>query len=73
MRRPFRLPEYMKYVALLLAAIYFVFWLFGGLWYSKIGNVEVYYWLGWVTLLAYLPLLLVPGLCRGQAQPGMRP
>ena len=33
-----------------------VFWLFGGLWYSKIGNVEVYYWAGWVTLLAYLPL-----------------
>src|SRR6478609_8301217 len=55
-RRPFRLPEYMKYVALLLAAVYFVFWLFGGLWYSKIGNVEVYYWLGWATLLAYLPL-----------------
>ena len=54
-RRPFRLPEYMKYVALLLAAVYFVFWLFGGLWYSKIGNVEVYYWLGWATLLAYLP------------------
>ena len=43
LRRPFKLPEYMKYVALLLAAVYFVFWLFGGLWYSKIGNVEVYY------------------------------
>ena len=45
----------MKYVALLLAVIYFVFWLFGGLWFSKIGNVEIYYWAGWVTLLAYLP------------------
>ena len=54
-RRPFKLPEFMKYVALLLAVIYFVFWLFGGLWFSKIGNVEVYYWAGWVTLLAYLP------------------
>ena len=42
-------------ILLLLAAVYFVFWLFGGLWYSKIGNVEVYYWLGWATLLAYLP------------------
>ena len=55
-RRPFKLPEFMKYVALGLAAVYFVFWLFGGLWYSKLGNVEVYYWAGWVTLFAYLPL-----------------
>jgi amino acid transporter len=56
LRRPFKLPEFMKYVALLLAVVYFVFWLFGGLWYSKLGNVEIYYWAGWVTLLAYLPL-----------------
>jgi amino acid transporter len=56
MRRPFKLPEFMKYVALIVAAIYFVFWLLGGLWYSKLGNVEVYYWAGWVTLFAYLPL-----------------
>jgi amino acid transporter len=56
MRRPFKLPEFMKYAALALAAVFFVFWLFGGLWYSKLGNVQIYYWLGWATLLAYLPL-----------------
>ena len=56
MRRPFKLPEFMKYGALVLAALYFVFWLFGGLWYSKLGNVQIYYWLGWATLFAYLPL-----------------
>ena len=48
-------PEFMKYVALILAAVYFVFWLFGGLWFSQIGNTQIYYWAGWVTLLAYLP------------------
>jgi amino acid transporter len=55
MRRPFKLPEFMKYLALVLAVIYFVFWLFGGIWYSKLGNVQIYYYLGWATLLAYLP------------------
>ena len=54
-RRPFKLPEFMKWVALLVAAFYFVIWLYGGLVYSKIGNVEVYYWSGWVVLFAYLP------------------
>ena len=43
-------------VAFVITFVYFVFWLFGGLWYSKIGNVQIYYWLGWATLLAYLPL-----------------
>ena len=56
MRRPFKLPEFMKYVALALAAVFFVFWLFGGVWYSKLGSVEIYYWAGWVTLALYLPL-----------------
>jgi amino acid transporter len=54
-RRPFKLPEFVKYLALGLAAFYFIIWLYGGLVYSRIGKVEVYYWLGWATLLAYLP------------------
>jgi amino acid transporter len=56
MRRPFKLPEYMKWVALLLAAFYLVIWLYGGVIYSKIGNAEIYYFLGWAVLFAYLPL-----------------
>ena len=55
-RRPFRLPEPFKYVALGLAALYFVIWLYGGIQYSRIGDTLIYYLLGWATLLAYLPL-----------------
>ena len=55
-RRPFRLPEFMKYVALALAALFFVIWLYGGYTFSRLGEVEIYYFLGWATLLAYLPL-----------------
>ena len=54
-RRPFRLPEFMKYVALALALFYGVVWLYGGLVYSEIGNAKIYYFLGWAVLLAYLP------------------
>ena len=55
-RRPFKLPEFMKYVALGMAALYFVIWLYGGIMYSRIGDTVIYYVLGWVVLLAYLPL-----------------
>jgi len=55
-RRPVRLPEFMKYVALGMAVLYFVIWLYGGIYYSKIGNTLVYYLLGWAVLIAYLPL-----------------
>ena len=54
-RRPFRLPEFMKWVALVMAALYFVIWSYGGYTYSVIGNQQVYYWAGWVVLLCYLP------------------
>jgi amino acid transporter len=55
LRRPFKLPEFMKYVALGLAAFYFIIWLYGGLVYSNLGNAQIYYWAGWVVLLLYLP------------------
>jgi amino acid transporter len=63
MRRPVRLPEFFKYVALFLAALYFVIWLVGGLIYTSIPNsalnnndTRIYYFIGWVILLSYLPL-----------------
>jgi len=55
-RRPVRLPEFMKYVALGMAVLYFVIWLYGGIYYSKIGHTVVYYLAGWGVLIAYLPL-----------------
>ena len=63
MRRPFRLPEFMKYVALFLAVFYFVIWLYGGIVYTGLpnaslggANTRIYYFIGWAILLAYLPL-----------------
>jgi amino acid transporter len=55
-RRPVRLPEFMKYVALGMAVLYFIIWLYGGIYYAKIGNTLVYYLAGWGVLIAYLPL-----------------
>src|SRR5207248_2981650 len=55
-RRPVRLPEFFKYIALVMAVLYFVIWLYGGIYYSKIGNTLVYYLAGWGVLIAYLPL-----------------
>ena len=63
MRRPVRLPEFFKYVALFLAAVYFVIWLYGGIVYTGLpnaalggSNTRVYYFIGWAILVAYLPL-----------------
>ena len=55
-RRPFRLPEAFKYIALLIAALYTFIWIFGGIFFSIIYDTLIYYILGWVVLLAYLPL-----------------
>ena len=55
-KRPFKLPEYFKYISLALAALYFFVWLVGGIIYSYIGGQAVYYVLGVIAVFAYLPL-----------------
>jgi amino acid transporter len=63
MRRPVRLPEPMKYVALALAALYFVIWSYGGLVEASLPNAllgnndtKVYFFIGWLILVSYLPI-----------------
>ncbi len=63
LRRPFRLPEWMKYVALALAAFYLFVWAVGLPWCALsgcavggVGNVLPAYFIGILVLLAYLPL-----------------
>jgi amino acid transporter len=65
MKRPVRLPEWFKYIALLMAAGYFVIWLYGGVVYTGLpnaslggANTRIYYFIGWAILLSYLPLYL---------------
>ena len=55
-KRPFKLPEYFKYISLALAALYFFVWLVGGIIYSYIGGQAIYYFLGVIAVFAYLPL-----------------
>ena len=72
-RRPVRLPEFMKYVALILAAGLFFIWAFGGIAYSIIGETEIYYFLGWVVALAYIPLYLYRTRVEDKRQPTPTP
>jgi amino acid transporter len=58
LNRPFRLPGFMKWVALVLAGFFAIIWLVGGIFYSNIGDTEIYYFLGWAVALAYIPLYL---------------
>jgi amino acid transporter len=63
-RRPFRLPEWMKYVALAIAALYAVIYFWGGPVYascscSQAGRSTLpYYFIGLAVLAAYYPLYL---------------
>jgi hypothetical protein len=61
-RRPFKLPEFMKYVALAIAAVYAVIYFYGGPVYASCScnaagrKTLPYYFIGIGVLLAYLPL-----------------
>ena len=62
LRRPFRLPEWMKYAALALAAFYAFIYFYGGPVYATCScslaghDTLPYYLIGIVTLATYLPL-----------------
>src|SRR5262249_31791993 len=62
LRRPFKLPEWMKYVALAIAAFYAIIYFYGGPVYASCScslaghSTLVYYFIGWAVLAAYLPL-----------------
>jgi amino acid transporter len=61
-RRPFRLPEWMKYLALAIAGLYIVIYFWGGPVYasctcSQAGKSTLpYYFIGIATLLVYIPM-----------------
>jgi amino acid transporter len=61
-RRPYRLPEWMKYAALALALVYAIIYVWGGPVYasctcSQAGKSTLpYYFIGIGVLIAYLPL-----------------
>ncbi|MDQ6821084.1 MAG: APC family permease [Actinomycetota bacterium] len=64
LRRPFKLPEWMKYVALALAALYAVIYFYGGPVYASCTCSQAarstlpYYFIGFGVLAAYLPMYL---------------
>ena len=67
MRRPVRLPEFFKYIALAMAACYFVIWIYGGLVYTSLpnallggANTRIYFFIGWGILLVVPAAVLVP-------------
>jgi amino acid transporter len=61
-RRPFKLPEFMKYVALVIAAIYLVIYFYGGPVYAACscnaaGTTTLpYYFIGIGVVLLYFPI-----------------
>jgi amino acid transporter len=64
LRRPFKLPEWMKYVALGIAGVYAIIYFYGGPVYASCScnaagrKTLPYYFIGIVVLAAYYPLYL---------------
>src|SRR5579872_1748861 len=62
-RRPFKLPEWMKYVALAIAAMYTIIYFYGGPVYAACScnaagrKTLPYYFIGIAVVLSYLPLM----------------
>jgi amino acid transporter len=54
MKRPVRLPSIFGYIALAMAALYFVIWSYGGYEYARIGDTRIYYFIGWLVALSYV-------------------
>jgi hypothetical protein len=54
MGRPVRMPGFFKYIALAMAALYFVIWSYGGYEYARIGDTRIYYFIGWLVALSYV-------------------
>jgi amino acid transporter len=61
-RRPFKLPEWMKYVAIAIAVLYAIIYFYGGPIYASCAcnaagtKTLPFYFIGWGVLLLYLPL-----------------
>jgi amino acid transporter len=64
LRRPFRLPEWMKYLALALAGLYAIIYFWGGPVYANCScnaaghKTLPYYFIGFAVLASYYPLYL---------------
>ena len=54
--RPYRLPNWMTPIALVLAVIFSIIWLVGGPLYSFNQGAGAAYFIGWAVLLTYVPL-----------------
>jgi amino acid transporter len=74
-RRPFKLPEWMKYVALGIAGVYLVIYFYGGPEYASCScnaagrNTLPYYFIGIATLLSYLAFYAYRKVVEDKRQP----